>query len=84
MSNTIAANETNLEVQVAKAEVSVSTTNFLLTSQDRCDLCGAQAYFQVNFGAHGLTFCAHHYKEKESKLLSSATSIRDESAQLQK
>ena len=84
MSNIIAADETNIEVPAVKAQISVSTANFLLTAQDRCDTCGAQAYFQVNFGAAALTFCAHHYKEKETKLLASATSVRDESAQLQK
>jgi hypothetical protein len=81
MTNTLAT-ESTVNSTPTKAEVSVSTNNFLLTTHDRCDSCGAQAYFQVNFDNGQLMFCSHHYRKSEAKLLTQAVSIRDESAQL--
>lgn len=59
-----------------------------LTAQDRCDSCGAQAYFEVTIpygdGKAGvLLFCVHHFREGEKKLRSIAISITDESAHLE-
>lgn len=39
-----------------------------LTSADRCDRCGAQAYFRYLFKAGDLLFCQHHQKESKSSL----------------
>lgn len=66
------------------AEVTVSTDNFSLERGDRCDVCSAQAYVRVVFESNSeLTFCNHHYRNNESKLLKVAKTIFDESAQLQ-
>ena len=37
-----------------------------LTTVDRCDRCGAQAYVRVVLGASGgeLLFCAHHARAR--------------------
>lgn len=67
----------------SKADVTVSLDNFLLTNQDRCDACGSQAYFAVNFSGSQLLFCRHDFKKNETVLLTQATSVRDESAQLE-
>lgn len=65
------------------ADVNVSLENFSLRTSDRCDACGAQAYFRVVFaGNQELTFCNHHYHKNEGKLLASAVTVYDESAQL--
>jgi ribosomal protein L37AE/L43A len=32
-----------------------------LTSMDRCDKCGAQAYVRVGKGSMELDFCGHHF-----------------------
>ncbi len=34
-----------------------------LTIADRCDRCGAQAFFRAVFVAGELTFCGHHGRE---------------------
>jgi hypothetical protein len=79
MSNVITPDATTTSTQ---AEVSVVTADFTLTSQDRCDLCAAQAYFQVEFSHGSLLFCSHHYRASESKLVTQALRIKDESARL--
>ncbi len=54
-----------------------------LTAADRCDRCGAQAYFRVTLHNGGeLMFCAHHAKAHEDKLKQVALSIHDESGRL--
>ncbi|AXE38946.1 DUF7455 domain-containing protein [Acidipropionibacterium virtanenii] len=54
-----------------------------LTASDRCDRCGAQAYFRVTLHNGGeLLFCAHHAKAHEDKLRQVALSIQDESGRL--
>lgn len=64
------------------AKVFVTTENFLLSAQDRCDACGAQAYYRVTLSPSELLFCAHHYTLSKEKLLKIAVSVHDESAQL--
>jgi hypothetical protein len=49
-----------------------------LTSNDRCDQCGAQAYVQVFFGESDLLFCAHHFKASEDTLVNNSSRIYDE------
>ena len=39
-----------------------------LTTADRCDQCGAQAYVQVFFKDAYLLFCAHHFTQNEEAL----------------
>lgn len=34
-----------------------------LTLSDRCDRCGAQAFFRAIFVSGELTFCGHHGRE---------------------
>lgn len=60
-----------LEIQDECEEETVLTTN------DRCDNCGAQAYVQVFFGESSLHFCAHHYNEYEKKISETATTVFD-------
>jgi hypothetical protein len=34
---------------------------WVLTAEDRCDMCSAQAYVKVTGVSGDLTFCSHHY-----------------------
>lgn len=54
----------------------------ILTTNDRCDRCGAQAYVEVRLGAGLLMFCAHHYREFEEPLRAMTTLIADERLRL--
>ena len=51
----------------------------LLTSNDRCDACGAQAYYAVELKTGELLFCRHHFAKNEDTLISIAIDIYDES-----
>jgi hypothetical protein len=54
-----------------------------LSSLDRCDRCGAQAYVRVTLGGGGeLHFCAHHARQHEEKLREMSALIHDESERL--
>ena len=54
-----------------------------LSSADRCDRCGAQAYVRVKLaGGSELLFCAHHSKQHEDKLRQVALEIHDETSRL--
>ncbi len=53
-----------------------------LTSADRCDSCGAQAYIRVSIGDSELLFCAHHGRKHQEKLAAIATNWHDESSRL--
>ena len=53
-----------------------------LTSSDRCDSCGAQAYIRVAIGSSELLFCAHHGKKYQDKLATVASNWHDESDRL--
>ena len=64
-------------------KVTVVEEYFRLTANDRCDRCGAQAYFEVTLMSDSkLLFCAHHYREVEPGLVPVAKHVRDESGQL--
>lgn len=39
-----------------------------LTKADRCDRCGAQAYYRYLFGSGDLLFCQHHQKKYNTSL----------------
>lgn len=49
-----------------------------LTTLDRCDACGAQAYVRVRLTSGELYFCGHHATKYESKLFPMALDICDE------
>lgn len=50
-----------------------------LTSADRCDRCGAQAYMRVTMPSGGeLLFCAHHGAQHSDALARMAARIQDE------
>jgi hypothetical protein len=53
-----------------------------LTRSDRCDRCGAQAFFRVVLPGGGeLFFCVHHGKLYEGRLRELAATIVDTSDQ---
>ena len=54
-----------------------------LTTADRCDRCGAQAYLRVELQTGGeLLFCAHHAREHGEKLREVAEHVQDETSKL--
>lgn len=54
-----------------------------LTSLDRCDSCGAQAYVRATMPAGGvLLFCAHHATKHREKLTCLGAQWHDETAKL--
>lgn len=54
-----------------------------LTSNDRCDACGAQAYVRVVLASGGdLSFCAHHARKHGAALEPLASHIHDETERL--
>lgn len=50
-----------------------------LTALDRCDACGAQAYYAVELKAGDLLFCRHHFSKNEDTLINIAIDIYDKS-----
>ena len=48
-----------------------------LTTRDRCDRCGSQAYVLVKRGEQALLFCGHHYARNEVRLKDFADTILD-------
>jgi len=55
----------------------------VLSAEDRCDRCGAQAYLRVELHTGGeLLFCAHHAREHEDKLRQVAVNFVDETHRL--
>jgi hypothetical protein len=64
------------------------TAEWVLTANDRCDSCGAQAYVQVTGVTGDLVFCNHHYNkimdspEGYQKMMSFAYTILDERERL--
>jgi hypothetical protein len=61
----------------------VPAATWLLTTVDRCDRCGAQAYVRVLLpGGRELLFCAHHNRQHASALAKVAVEIQDETRRL--
>lgn len=54
------------------------TVNEILTANDRCDQCSAQAYVKVLFDSGELLFCAHHWNRHEAVAKDQASRIIDE------
>jgi hypothetical protein len=48
-----------------------------LTNADRCDRCGAQAFFRVVLANGELLFCAHHGRAYADRLAQIAVEIQD-------
>jgi len=54
-----------------------------LSAADRCDRCGAQAYFRVMLAGGGeLLFCAHHGRKYGEALREAGAEIVDETNRL--
>jgi len=51
-----------------------------LTTSDRCDRCGAQAFFRAVLAAGELLFCAHHGREHAKRLGEVAIEVQDGTA----
>jgi hypothetical protein len=60
----------------------VQETPVALTAEDRCDVCGAQAYVRVSLATGELLFCGHHGKENKPKLEAIALAWHDETDRL--
>lgn len=63
-------------------DTKVEVPDYVITNEDRCDACGAQAYVYVALESGDLLFCFHHWKENKEVLEKSATEVIDESAKL--
>ena len=57
-------------------------TTYLLDMRDRCDTCGAQAYFRCFFDGGTLDFCNHHFTLYENTLKDVMLDFIDESEKL--
>ena len=53
-----------------------------LTAMDRCDRCGAQAFYLAELLSGELLFCAHHGREYGAKLAQAAVRIEDRSGEI--
>jgi ribosomal protein S14 len=60
-------------------------TDTVLRVADRCDKCGTQAYYRVEFG-NGLTldFCRRDFLAREAALRETAQGVIDETFKLDK
>lgn len=63
-------------------ETKAEDTGYLLTADDRCDACSAQAYVYVKLEPGDLLFCLHHWNLNSFAIAPSAIEIIDESARL--
>lgn len=57
-------------------------TDYLLTAEDRCDACNAQAYVYVAFESGDLLFCLHHWNKHSEAAKATLTEYVDESERL--
>lgn len=53
-----------------------------LTTHDRCDRCGAQAYMQAIKGNQDILFCAHHGRAHTDRLVLDGWTVLDSSGKL--
>ena len=51
-----------------------------LTSLDRCDRCGAQAFYRAVLATGDLLFCAHHGRKHAARLAEVAVEVQDGTA----
>lgn len=55
----------------------------ILNRSDRCDKCGAQAYFRVIFTSGSeLDFCKHHFDRYKDNFGDNVFAIEDDSREL--
>lgn len=54
-----------------------------ITAKDRCDKCGAQAYFMPILDSGDLLFCRHHFMENKEILEEISYHIVDQSGVLE-
>ena len=66
-------------VQDSSTETSAEST---LNANDRCDICGAQAYIRVTLATGELIFCSHHGNEQRAKLEPISLGWHDETEKL--
>lgn len=72
---------TSQAVETHNTDISENTET-VLTSLDRCDACGAQAYVAVSLAESELFFCAHHAAKHKEKLMPIAKNWHDETHKL--
>ncbi|WP_368502478.1 hypothetical protein [Actinomyces sp.] len=77
-----AVTESMTTTPVLGSPTPTSHTERPLTTADRCDACGAQAYLRVVLASGELLFCAHHGRAHRGALEQQSLFIQDESAQL--
>ena len=51
-----------------------------LSTADRCDRCGAQAFYRAVLANGELLFCAHHGREYSARLAEVALEVQDGTA----
>ena len=51
-----------------------------LTTADRCDRCGAQAFYRAVLASGELLFCAHHGRAYSERLAEVALELQDGTA----
>jgi len=73
---------------IVKDHPSVKPKEWVLTANDRCDRCQAQAYVKIAGSAGELLFCSHHYNKimndpvGKEKMMAYAYSFLDERERL--
>lgn len=73
----------NRRAESESAATGARARNWGLTTLDRCDRCGAQAYVRVLLPSRqDLLFCAHHNRQYSSALANIAVEIQDETIRL--
>lgn len=55
----------------------------MLTANDRCDSCGAEAKVRAFFINGELLFCGHHARDNHAQLLLKAISVDDPNYELE-
>ena len=55
-----------------------------LNAADRCDRCGAQAFFRAVLASGDLLFCAHHGRAHSARLAEVALELQDGTAAINK
>ncbi len=68
--------------QVQETRATETTSRRPLTTADRCDVCGAQAFIRVVLASGELLFCGHHGHAHMSALERQALFVQDETSQL--
>jgi hypothetical protein len=75
--------EEQMEHTDSNAEATETTTELpALTTADRCDVCGAQAFIRVVLATGDLVFCGHHGSANKEKLKPIAITWQDETDKL--